>query len=264
MTLKANILFFIILIASMFSYLIFNPIQAQTAQEKQKKKPVQLYVKKDGDTERTALLSKEVFSLCPPLRPGRLKRRMKMLWGIDLADYPADGLIVLAGDLEEPKYYEEEGYGDELGSLVLAPKHGLIWMQTYQNSGMYGDQVPESFPPEKYALFYRYLMMSDTEALRQYYDKYKETFVSDVASVIDFMQATYNGALFDARKATLEYIDNTRVFLSGSKMSDLRLDAFQLYFVKEREKAEEFILKMMTILIIQIIILQSSLNIKTK
>jgi hypothetical protein len=223
---------------------IFMPTsaQAQTTsnnlQQQQQRSVQKLYTKTDDNPEQTAKLAKEVFSLTPPLRPERLKRRMKMFWLMDLKDYPSDELIVLAGDVEAPKYYEGEGYSDELGSLVFVPNSGLIWMQTYQNSGKLGYMLPASFTSEKYALFYRYLMMSDIEALQEYYEKYRLTFDTDVVSVIDFVRAAYIGGLFDGRKTTLEYKDGKGSFLYTG-MSDLRLDALHLYISKEKEKGRE-------------------------
>jgi hypothetical protein len=238
-----------------FLLIMPEPVNAQTKTnkpEKAKRKTAQmLYTKKDNNPERTAKLAKEVFALCPPLRPDRLHRRMKMFWGIDLNDYPTDGLIVLGGDKEAPKYYEGEGFGDETGSFVLSPQQGLIWMQTYQNSGMWGDLVPKSFPPEKYSLFYRYLMMSDTDALLKYYHLYEnemqkygenEAFDSvNLDQTVDFMIPTYYNAIFDGRKATLEYIDKKKYdqLLLFEGTSDLRFDAFHLYFIKEREKGRK-------------------------
>lgn len=126
---------------------------------KQYHKPIRLAVKKDDDPGRTTALADKVFALTPPLRPERLNRRMKILWGIDLNDYPVDELIILGGALEYNKNKDDMD-GSETGTFLFSPQSASFIMQTYPYS-TWGYDVPSSFPPEQYALFYRYLMMGE-------------------------------------------------------------------------------------------------------
>jgi hypothetical protein len=182
----------------------------------------------DDDPAYTAQLAKEVYALCPPLRPVRFDQRIWRLWGLDISAYPADSLIIIGGD----------GMGDvgETGSLVLSPKHRLIWMKTYQTS-IFTDAVPKSFSAEQYALFYRFLMMDDPEGFRLYLDKYQNTFNVDFRCTVDFILALNYYTPFDVRTALIEYVDKVKfdvLLCSISKLiSNLRYDAVSLYILKE-------------------------------
>ena len=188
----------------------------------------------DNDSSYTAKLAREVFALCPPLTPNRFDQRILRLWGIKLSDYSPDSLIIIGGD-------------KETGLLVLSPKHRLIWMKTFQTSPVYGDEIPGSFPAEKYALFYCFLMMDDRERLNIYFEKYKDTFYLDCGQTFDFIIAGYLGAIFDVRKTLLEYIDkktfNTMMLNSSTFyspiVSNLRFDAVSMYIMEELKKGRD-------------------------
>ncbi len=222
-------IFFLVLLIDL------HPIKAQDIAMKERKKSVEIEkhlfnIQQDEYPEQTGQFAKEVFQLVAPLHPERLARRMKMLWGIDIKDYPADCLINLGGN-------------EEFGYLLFSPSNGLIQMKTFQHSPLLGDNVPKSFPPEKYSLFYRYIMMNDLEALKEYYDKYGETF-TDPYQILDFVRNEYCEAIFDSRESIIEHTDkNLQDILlaptSGyyrSYVSNRRLDAIFLYILKEMKK----------------------------
>ena len=177
----------------------------------------------DDNPVYTAKLAKEVYALCPPLRSDRFDRRIWRLWGLDMSAYPTDSLIIIGGN------------GDT-GSLVISPKHRLIWMKTYQNS-IFGDEVPKSFPAEQYALFYRYLMMDDQEVLHLYNEKHNNTVSIDFRSTVNLILSSYYDALFDVRPQLIKYADNVKfdVLLISrfGLISNLRYDAVSLYIQKE-------------------------------
>ncbi|MDR0541210.1 MAG: SH3 domain-containing protein [Dysgonamonadaceae bacterium] len=187
----------------------------------------------DEQPEYTAKLAKEVFELCPPLPPYRFDRRMWRLWGLKVSDYPKDSLVIIGGD----------GF---TGLLVLSPKYRLIWMKTLHEDPVLGDDVPETFPAEHYALFYRYMMMDDREALKPYHEKYSKLIDSiGVVSVDDFMISAYANAVFDGRKELVEYIDRKTDeclfctpfgFYRIHLMSNIRMDAVALYIQRELKK----------------------------
>lgn len=180
--------------------------------------------------EKRKLFSDNLKRECPPLRPGRLTRRMKMLWGIDVNDYTGYNLIVVGGD----------GF---TGNMCFDSKYGTLEMRTISDS-FFGDDVPESFPIEKHALYYRFVMMNDTDALKEYYEKYHTTFDSNFPTTSDFIHCHYNNAIFDSRKALIEYADKHDICILsadrtsdrvGLKISNLRLDATYMYVQEQLE-----------------------------
>lgn len=220
-----------------FLILLMNPYQTKaqnTTMKKTDKVPANkehlFEIQTNEDINPIIELAEKIFKLTPPLHPERLARRMKMLWGIDIKDYPADCLINLGGN-------------EEFGYLLFSPSNGLIQMKTFQHSPLLGDNIPKSFPPEKYSLFYRYIMMSDLNALEEYYDKYGETF-TDPYQILDFVRNEYCEAIFDSRESIIEHTDkNLHDILlaptSGyyrSYVSNRRLDAIFLYILKEMKK----------------------------
>lgn len=78
-----------------------NPLKAQSTTEEQKQKEYLKYdlleYTIDFNPEQTKLKAKEEYKICPPLRPERFRRRVKMLWGIDIDDYPDDAIISVGG-----------------------------------------------------------------------------------------------------------------------------------------------------------------------
>ena len=186
----------------------------------------------DEQPEYTEKLAKEVFALCPPLLPGRFDRRMWRLWGLRVSDYPQDSLVIIGGD-------------GSFGLLVVSPKYRLIWMKTLHDDPVMGDEVPETLPAEQYALFYRYLMMDDREALNTYYDKYKTTFEGVLGSAMDLIIFAYAAAIFDGRKELMECIDKKTPEKLGMSsfgfywthvLSNIRMDAVALYIQRELKK----------------------------
>jgi hypothetical protein len=188
----------------------------------------------DDQPKYTAKLAKEVFALCPPILPGRFDRRMWRLWGLRVSDYPQDSLVIIDGD-------------EFTGVLVLSPKYRMIRMKTFQNDPL-GREVPDTFPAEKYALFYRYMMMDDGESLNTYYGKYRKTFRGDFNYITDFMLSAYAGAVFDGRKELMEYIDKKTSaklllgplgFYNTYVKSNIRMDATALYVQRELGKGRQ-------------------------
>jgi hypothetical protein len=227
-------------IAIMLLIMLSQFVNAKTTvdgTDRQTSTRTRLTVKTDPNPQKTSMLADSVRTLTPLLRPERLRRRMKMLWGIDMNDYPDDKLIVLAIDVAAMG--NNGDFRGDVSTFMFSPQYGTFIMQTYQDS-YYEDRVPTSFPPEQYALFYRYLMMSDTDALRQYRDEYKESFADDFISTLDFVIGAYNSALFEARETTLEYYDQNSFMdmplIDEGSMSNIRLDALHLYLEKERKK----------------------------
>jgi hypothetical protein len=188
----------------------------------------------DEQPEYTAKLAKEVFALCPPLHPYRFDRRVWRLWGLKVSDYPQDSLVIIGGN----------GF---TGLLVLSPKYRLIWMKTLRDNPVLGDVVPKTFPAEHYALFYRYVMMDDKEALIPYHEKFKKLIDSiGVECTEDFMISAYVYAIFDGREELMKYIDKNKSyetlligpsgFYSTDVISNIRMDAVGLYVQRELQK----------------------------
>ncbi|NDV67247.1 hypothetical protein D0T60_18690, partial [Bacteroides sp. 224] len=197
----------------------------------------------DSSAEKTSLFSKELFKLTPPLSPKRLERRMKMLWGLNINDYPANSKIVVGGDADT-------------GILYFSISERCFIMESIINS-IWGDEVPANYPIDKYALYYRFIMMNDDAALQEYYEKYKDDILEhDFFLTSDFITGHYTTAIFDVKKELIEYIDKYKRIrildvnsINGmktnskvkEKLSNLRLDCTYLYAVNEIKEGREVV-----------------------
>lgn len=166
-------------------------------------------------------LSALVFTKIPPLHPSRLARRMKILYGLDIANYNRNDLVYL-------------GNQSNFGYTLFDTDSGLVWIRPRQDEPVYGDMVPANFSLEEYTLFYQYIMYNDTEALNQYYDIVKDTFGNDWDCISDFVYSIYKYSYFFNYTSAMKYLEEserTSVLLKRTNpyFSNQQLDAAFIY-----------------------------------
>lgn len=97
------------------------PVSAQSKENREEKnlsKYDLLWHTIDPNPEQTKAQALEEYKICPPLRPERFRRKVKMLWGIDINDYP-DNAIISVG-----------GYG---GYIITLSKNDQLFNDDYDN-----------------------------------------------------------------------------------------------------------------------------------
>ena len=111
----------------------------------------------DTIPEKTKALALEQYKICPPLRPERFRRRIKMLWGIDVNDYPEDALICF-------------GVHWETGHFTLSIKHQTM------NGVWYGDEnapIPyDLFDKSIYVPLRQCMLFADMETTSDFFKNY--------------------------------------------------------------------------------------------
>jgi hypothetical protein len=158
----------------------------------------------------------------PCLSPERYRRRVKMFYGIDVNDYPADKKI----QLTQTNLYVQEL--DNPAALSLYP-----FLRTVEIMTIYD-----------ITSICKWLFAGDIDAFMQYAGDGKN---SDMR--IDFIYAQYQAGIFDAREELIEYMGNVfnlepndNIDIAGRyfRYTDPRLDAIYMYIRRqETEKNRE-------------------------
>ena len=234
--------FGVILITCMSAF-AEEPAQELTAEKEKKTAPPRLYpYVTDGNRENTRLLALLEYETCPPLRPERFRRKVKMLYGTDIKDYPEDALI----------HFDPENW-----DFKLSLKH-----QIFMDWDLPGE-FPFLIPLHQYEEFLplrKYLFYQDREALAELekitVDSYEEAAGAlvpenidyDIMYLADILRIAYSTIVFQTPPLLMEYIDKHKHYYSGlfmlscqrmdadhiwSRTSDLRLDMLSLYLAKE-------------------------------
>ncbi len=102
----------------------------------------------DSVPEQTKIRAIEQYKECPPLRPERFRRRIKMLWGIDVNDYPEDAWI----QFNNLPYYK------------ISLKYQIIEMLPF---GEHLEVTIASPQNSTFVLFRKYLLLNDMEAFEK-------------------------------------------------------------------------------------------------
>ena len=200
----------------------------------------------DTETDKTKVRALEHYKVCPPLRPERFRRRVKMLWGIDIKDYPADAKIWLNNGIKlSIKYQTLDGFdpGEELPFSI--PNH----------------------PDSIYPVIRRYIFYNDTSAchtldnytIKAYNEivgedlwiKYK-TIDWDIMHFSDFLFILHHSIVFQTPPELFEYIDchtyygyNYAICVPVTnpetlyRTSDIRTDRISLYLSEQLKKGRE-------------------------
>ena len=136
----------------------------------------------DSAGEKSEARALEQYKTCPPLLPERFRRRVKMLWAIDVNDYPPNALIrvgnfsTLSVKYQTIREYEKEDnpddYDDDHSPLPDVP-------------------VDESI----YTLFWQFMFLNDTamyKDFRDYRDKrFQKYWDIDRESAKNFKESIY-------------------------------------------------------------------------
>ncbi len=178
----------------------------------------------DKNSEQTKLLVEIQYKDSPPLRPERFRRRVKMLWGIDVNDYPADAQIWFG--LE---YYR------------LSVKYQTV-MGFYQ---FHSDSPFEFSPPPQniYNEFRNYLLYNDPNTYKKL-EEWRKSRNNDELYYYDILTIIYNSVL-TVNPQLIRYIDKYSesdfCYLHNmmknmdvpTRVSDIKGDLLQLY-IKEQ------------------------------
>jgi len=223
-----------------------NDIHTQQTRKRNKHEFFNYNIKKDTSFE-TKILSSEQYKSVPPLRPERFRRRVKMLWGIDINEYPDNSVIILGG--YAPAYY----------CFSLDKDYQLLRSATEPDEPSI---ISPAHSDSMYSVFRKYLFFNDLPAKEDLL-KYKEESLSALSSKYDtsaldwmitelchdFIQLGYFSALFDVRNGLLKDVDTGVWGLFNSDLSnfqaqirttDLRFDVIKLYCERELEEGENF------------------------
>jgi hypothetical protein len=244
--------FAFIFIASMSLTASNKPAQEQAAEEEKTHNPNWLYPYViDEKLNNTRLIAQLIeYKTCPPLRPERFRRKVKMLWGTDIKDYPEDALI-------------------QFGANALYKMS--VKYQIMMDWDLFGEEFPFMIAVQQDTVFLpfrKYIFYHDEDALKELdkltvesYTEAVETFDhenidANVMSIADLLELAYESIVFQTPPLLMEYIDKHKHYYGGGcglyslsgyqkddeyycRTSDIRLDMLSLYLSKELAKGRE-------------------------
>lgn len=194
----------------------------------------------DKNPQQTKLLAQEQYNICPPLCSERFRRRIKMLWGVDINDYPDNAKIRFSSyDIIISKEYQT-----------------LEWM-----SSIYDEDAPFTIlkhPRLAYRILRHYILLNNPDAFDDFitytnkavqdiFDKDNIIFDVEIYANNDLLQSFYYSALFNVSPTLTQHIDkyNNRGLLPfqnytfSSRPTDRRLDYLTLFIKKEMKNGRE-------------------------
>jgi len=233
------------------------PYSAQKQEVKEKKyDPNKLYpFIIDPKPDNTQIMAEVVYGKTgPPLRPERFRRKVKMLWGIDINDYPENAWIRL----------DSQGW-----SFYLSIKYQIMPEWNLEGSGF-----PFSIPLHQFADFYplrKYLFYHDEEAFHKLHnlsiDSYEEAAGKLDSENIDetimyfanIFVILHKSIVFQTPLFFIDYFDLHKQYGADfglyslsyfrknydfyARTSDIRLDMLSLYLSGELAKGRKFLTK---------------------
>lgn len=203
----------------------------------------------DPNPEQTQLKAVEEYKIYPPLRPERFRRKVKILWGIDINDYPDNSILSIGGYLGGYKLTLSRDY-----QLI----DGFLEEQDDHDQSTYIDHEKSIYP---YVREYAFINEPNAkEVLLKYTKKMKDKYfgghqVQGIGSNssdgdqgvegADFFFMLYHNTIFGVNPDLMKYnIDlNSPLGLSiggEGRTSDIRLDVLTLFVKEELAKGKMF------------------------
>jgi hypothetical protein len=243
------LIFVIFLIALVgMSYSTESTFRAEPLEQQKERDPYKLFVYEiDTTPEKTRAFALEQYKTCPPLRPERFRRRVKILWGVDIRDYPENAIV---------------DFGNPTFSVSLKYQIFFITGEIWITNG------PPSLPrgtAHYYSMYRQYAYMNDTtvyedierevEEMHKFVQK-KDFRLRDYSSQIydayDLFPQLYTG-MMSIQPAFIEYTDkhskNISVFhphimVDGfdipHRVSDIKRDLVTLFVNEQFRKGRTF------------------------
>lgn len=189
----------------------------------------------DPHPEDTKSQAFEEYKICPPLKPERFQRRIKIMSGIDINDYPDNSLIILNSD-----------------NIVISKKYQLI-LNLYEQPD-YSPFLEPSFTKEDYIPFRQYIYYNDLKSFQKIQEIKEEwikkldnkAFPVETRIFSDLLYLYYNTTIFSIDEKMIEYLDqnanNSYRLLPSSdnqRVSDVRFDFLNLYIAGQNKKGRE-------------------------
>ena len=205
----------------------------------------------DTEVSETRARALEQYKMCPPLRPERFRRRVKMLWGVDIRDYPENALV---------------SFGDF--AFYVSLKYQILYgWKLWITDG------PPQTPPGTdrfYSLCRQFIFMNDTalyDAIKDYTKEMADSIIKtdrrfnelrdEVYDAYDVFLALYR-TTFGIRPRVIECLDKNYFYANTGKycppptikddsyrlpyrVSDIRRDLFLLYITEQVKKGRELV-----------------------
>lgn len=196
----------------------------------------------DADPAQTSLKAKEEYKKVPPLYPDRFNRKVKMLWGIDIDDYPENSIISIGG------YFS---------SFTIALHKETQILVGYVPKDIDVPYLIVEHDPEIYSTYREFIFMHTSKSetdLKFYiqdtenkyrksysiYSTYSDSFDNDEGKLaIDLLSLFYRNSPFYQNKELLNYLIEKRVALMSPNLelnqgfyrfTNGRLDHIFMYF----------------------------------
>ncbi|MDR2146810.1 MAG: hypothetical protein LBE91_10170 [Tannerella sp.] len=222
---RAMWILLIILGTGLFLFALYgiasNPVPQTPRKVKKQYDKLQLFPYFTEERYPSPETIKEQYAICPPLRPERFRRRVKMLWGIDVNDYPDNAMI---------DFYIHLGLG----------KKNQLFQGGEFELGPWDDAIPSAppLPDSIYSLARQFLFFADTslfEQLKKYkytytekvikmhedYPLYKSSFLDDY----DILGNIYRTTIM-LPAILLRYIDENSRWLTLSNMMNMQINSW--------------------------------------
>ncbi|MDR1198720.1 MAG: SH3 domain-containing protein, partial [Prevotellaceae bacterium] len=163
----------------------------------------------DPDTAKGKLLAVEQYRNCPPLRPERFRRKVKMLWGIDINDYPADAIFPIG----------QTGYD----IITLSKRYQLLSGHHYPLPPVDMDDGPAFIEHHDFIYEHvrKFVFFGDDDARRTLLDYNEQWYGREYEVVIsaDFLIMMYHSMPFSQDVGLIEYNDKNPSYM-GLLMED--------------------------------------------
>lgn len=224
---------FIIVILLLLAFTNSNPSDQKNIKIKKfSDKELFVYNKQDG-VKKDSLL--QHYEILPPLSPERFRRRVKMLWGIDINDYPESCMLSLGG-LANIYYYFNLDRETQIIQHGGAPEEDFL-------------VIPEH-PGNIYSKLRRHLFINDmsmNSEMLAYKNKCLEEIKWDHPNMeniditeicCDLIYMGYTSALFNGNKTLYHYAKEENYSLLSAdpanletqiRYTDIRLNTIFLY-----------------------------------
>ena len=194
----------------------------------------------EKNIEQAELKALSAYKTCPPLRPERFRRKIKMLWGIDINDYPADAQIWFNDDIVISKKFQtvesHREYSDDYPFPVL--EHPDSIFQYFRQYLFYSDAI-------SFRELEKYRQLTIAELMKDIYnrDSYEE-----ISALPDFLLTDYRSTPFKINSDIVKHIDKlssfvyylfvysfSEEFIPG-RVTDIRCDYLSRYIASEQKK----------------------------
>jgi hypothetical protein len=196
----------------------------------------------DTNIEQTATRTIEYYKITLPLHPERFRRKVKMLWGIDIKDYPDNAEIWMKEGMKlSIKYQTLYGFdpGEELPFLI--PNHPDTIFPFIGKYIFFNDMTA-------YNTLENYTTKAYNEVVgKDYWTKYHKI-DTDVMLFSDFLYILYNSIIFQSPPGLINYIESHlhygysySIFPPAPysnpeiiyRISDMRMDMITLYLSEQ-------------------------------